>query len=48
VLIDNGKVSLERLKKELISSKQLEAAARKQGFESLEAFNNASWNRAVR
>lgn len=36
VLIDNGKVSLERLKKELISSKQLEAAARKQGFESLE------------
>ena len=36
VLIDNGKVSLERLKKELISPKQLEAAARKQGFESLE------------
>jgi uncharacterized membrane protein YcaP (DUF421 family) len=35
VLIDNGKVSLERLKKELISPKQLEAAARKQGFESL-------------
>ena len=36
VLIDDGKVSLERLKKELISPKQLEAAARKQGFESLE------------
>jgi uncharacterized membrane protein YcaP (DUF421 family) len=36
VLIDNGKVSLERLKKELISPSQLEAAARKQGFESLE------------
>jgi uncharacterized membrane protein YcaP (DUF421 family) len=36
VLIDNGKVSLERLKKELISPKQLEAAARKQGFESLD------------
>lgn len=36
VLIDNGKVSLERLKKELISPNQLEAAARKQGFESLD------------
>jgi len=36
VLIDNGKISLERLKKELISPNQLEAAARKQGFESLE------------
>ena len=36
VLIDNGKISLARLKKELISPNQLEAAARKQGFESLE------------
>jgi uncharacterized membrane protein YcaP (DUF421 family) len=36
VLIDDGKLSLERLKKELISPKQLEAAARKQGFESLD------------
>lgn len=36
VLIDNGELSLERLKKELISPNQLEAAARKQGFESLE------------
>jgi uncharacterized membrane protein YcaP (DUF421 family) len=36
VLIENGKVSAERLKKELISHAQLEAAARKQGFESLE------------
>jgi uncharacterized membrane protein YcaP (DUF421 family) len=36
VLIDDGKVSLDRLKKELISPNQLEAAARKQGFESLE------------
>jgi len=36
VLIDNGMVSVERLKKELISQSQLEAAARKQGFESLD------------
>jgi uncharacterized membrane protein YcaP (DUF421 family) len=36
VLIDNGTVRMERLKKELISSAQLEAAARKQGFESLD------------
>ncbi len=36
VLIENGTVNLLRLKKELISPTQLEAAARKQGFESLE------------
>jgi uncharacterized membrane protein YcaP (DUF421 family) len=36
VLIENGEVSAERLKKELISHAQLEAAARKQGFESLQ------------
>jgi uncharacterized membrane protein YcaP (DUF421 family) len=35
VLIENGKVRTERLKKELISTSQLEAAARKQGFDSL-------------
>jgi uncharacterized membrane protein YcaP (DUF421 family) len=35
VLIENGTVRLDRLKKELISPTQLEAAARKQGFESL-------------
>jgi uncharacterized membrane protein YcaP (DUF421 family) len=35
VLIQNGKVRPERLKKELITMAQLEAAARKQGFESL-------------
>ena len=35
VLIGNGEMHLERLKKELISPSQLEAAARKQGFESL-------------
>jgi uncharacterized membrane protein YcaP (DUF421 family) len=35
VLIEDGNVKTERLKKELISVPQLEAAARKQGFESL-------------
>jgi uncharacterized membrane protein YcaP (DUF421 family) len=35
VLIDGGKVHNERLKKELISMPQLEAAARRQGFDSL-------------
>jgi uncharacterized membrane protein YcaP (DUF421 family) len=35
VLIANGKVRTERLKKELITIEQLEAAARKQGFASL-------------
>jgi uncharacterized membrane protein YcaP (DUF421 family) len=36
VLIEDGKVKPGRLKKELITMAQLEAAARKQGFESLE------------
>src|ERR1700694_6037990 len=36
VLIDDGKVRLDGLKKELISYSQLGAAARKQGFESLD------------
>ncbi len=35
VLIENGKVKTARLKKELITVPQLEAAARKQGFDSL-------------
>jgi uncharacterized membrane protein YcaP (DUF421 family) len=35
VLIENGKVYTARLKKELITMPQLEAAARKQGFDSL-------------
>jgi len=35
VLIDDGKVRTQHLKKELITMAQLEAAARKQGFESL-------------
>jgi uncharacterized membrane protein YcaP (DUF421 family) len=36
VLIEEGKLKPERLKKELITVTQLEAAARKQGFDSLE------------
>jgi uncharacterized membrane protein YcaP (DUF421 family) len=35
VLIENGKVLAQHLKKELITMEQLEAAARKQGFSSL-------------
>ena len=35
ILIENGKLRPEHLKKELISTAQLEAAARKQGFGSL-------------
>ncbi len=36
VLIENGKVRQKRLKEELITVAQLEAAARKQGFTSLQ------------
>jgi uncharacterized membrane protein YcaP (DUF421 family) len=35
VLIDKGQVKLDRLKRELITTSQLEAAARKQGFATL-------------
>jgi uncharacterized membrane protein YcaP (DUF421 family) len=35
VLIENGRVLTQHLKKELITMAQLEAAARKQGFETL-------------
>lgn len=35
ILIENGKVRPQHLKKELITVTQLEAAARKQGFDSL-------------
>ncbi|HEY1422824.1 MAG TPA: YetF domain-containing protein [Candidatus Acidoferrum sp.] len=35
VLIEDGKVQTQHLKKELITMAQLEAAARKQGFDSL-------------
>ena len=34
-MIEDGKVKTQHLKKELITMAQLEAAARKQGFESL-------------
>jgi uncharacterized membrane protein YcaP (DUF421 family) len=39
VLIANGKVRTEHLKSELITKPQLEAAARKQGFDSLSEVN---------
>jgi len=35
ILIEGGKIKDDRLKKELITTTQLEAAARKQGFDSL-------------
>jgi uncharacterized membrane protein YcaP (DUF421 family) len=35
VLVDNGKVNTEHLKRELITLQQLSAAARKQGFDDL-------------
>lgn len=35
ILIEGGKVKAERLRRELITTTQLEAAARKQGFDSL-------------
>ena len=35
VLVDNGKVNTEHLKRELITMQQLSAAARKQGFDDL-------------
>jgi uncharacterized membrane protein YcaP (DUF421 family) len=35
VLMENGKIYEDRLKKELITMEELEAAARKQGFDSL-------------
>ncbi len=41
VLIDNGVVQMDRLKKELITRSELEAAAHKQGFTSLEEIDRA-------
>lgn len=35
ILIEGGKIKTQRLKKELITIAQLDAAARKQGFDSL-------------
>jgi uncharacterized membrane protein YcaP (DUF421 family) len=39
ILIEDGKIKPDRLKKELITTTQLEAAARKQGFDSLAEVN---------
>jgi len=41
ILIENGELKLNQLKKELITRSELEAAARKQGFGSLEEFDKA-------
>jgi uncharacterized membrane protein YcaP (DUF421 family) len=41
VLIENGVVKVERLKKELITRTELEAAAHKQGFSSLDDIDRA-------
>ncbi len=41
VLIENGTVKLERLRKELISKSELETAAHKQGFGSLDEIDRA-------
>jgi uncharacterized membrane protein YcaP (DUF421 family) len=41
VLIDEGVVKLDRLKKELITRSELEAAAHKQGFSSLDEIDRA-------
>jgi uncharacterized membrane protein YcaP (DUF421 family) len=41
VLIDNGRVKEDRLKKELITRTELEAAARRQGFASLDECDRA-------
>jgi uncharacterized membrane protein YcaP (DUF421 family) len=40
-IIENGKVRLDRLRKELITLSQLESAAHKQGFTSLEEIETA-------
>src|SRR5438128_4102562 len=41
VLIDNGVVQMDRLKKELITRSELEAAAHKQGFASIDEIDRA-------
>ena len=41
LLIENGEIKFDRLDKELITQTELEAAARKQGFESLEEVDRA-------
>jgi uncharacterized membrane protein YcaP (DUF421 family) len=41
ILIDNGVVQMDRLKKELITRSELEAAAHKQGFAGLDEIDRA-------
>src|SRR5438876_10560086 len=41
MLIDNGVVQMDRLKKELITQNELQAAAHKQGFASLDTIDRA-------
>lgn len=41
VLIENGRILTERLRKELITTNELEAAAHKQGFASLDEIDRA-------
>jgi uncharacterized membrane protein YcaP (DUF421 family) len=41
ILIENGELKLDQLKKELITRSELEVAARKQGFDSLEEVDKA-------
>ena len=41
VLIENGRIKLDRLKAELITRTELEAAAHKQGFSTLEEIDRA-------
>src|SRR3954466_6255021 len=41
VLIENGVIQVDRLKKEFVTLTELEAAAHKQGFESLDAIERA-------
>jgi uncharacterized membrane protein YcaP (DUF421 family) len=41
VLVDNGRVQLDRLKKELITLPELESSAHKQGFASLDEVDKA-------
>ena len=41
VLIENGRVRMDRLRKELITMSELEAAAHKQGFASLDQIERA-------
>ncbi len=42
MLIENGKIRRDRLKHELITESELQAAARRQGFASLEAVDRAT------